>query len=71
MTAPTVFCEECREYKPYTVSEHETFGVLRGRTYTYIGKEAHCSVCGAVVYIPELSDYNLTALYNVFRKDGN
>ena len=63
-----VFCEECRNDVEYTVSSVPMIGTIKGREYSYTGMEARCADCGSLVYVPEISDNNLEALYRVFRK---
>ena len=62
-----VYCEECREEKLYTVSEVKKKGILKGQEYEYRGKIAHCNDCGQEVYVEEINDYNLRALYDRYR----
>lgn len=61
------FCEECRNDVQYTLKETELTGTIKGVEYHYIGKEEYCADCGALVYVPEINDYNLKALYDVYR----
>lgn len=65
-----VFCEECRNDVEYTVSSVPMVGTIRGREYSYTGMEARCADCGSLVYVPEISDANLEALYHVFREEN-
>ncbi|MCI7443156.1 MAG: hypothetical protein MSA89_08760, partial [Clostridium sp.] len=46
-------------------------GTIKGVEYHYTGKEAHCIDCDALVYVPEINDYNLKALYDVYRATNN
>ena len=62
------FCENCREEVSYTVTFAPMSGTIRGTKYPYSGKEATCSNCGAPVYVAEINDFNLKALYDEFRK---
>ena len=41
-----------------------------GKKYSYTGMEARCVNCGSLVYISEISDANLEALYHIFQ-EGN
>jgi hypothetical protein len=43
-------------------------GTIKGVEYHYTGKEARCSRCNARVYVPEVVDLNLKALYDVYRQ---
>lgn len=68
MNERIVFCEECRNDVSYTVIEKQMTGTIKDEKYIYMGKEAHCSECGFEVYVDEINDYNLRALYDQYRK---
>ncbi len=68
MSDKKVFCEECRNDVSYVVKEVPMSGTLREHSYSYIGKEARCVDCGSLIFVPELSDSNLRALYDEYRK---
>lgn len=68
MKTDKVLCEECRNNVDYTVSTVPMVGTIKGEEYHYTGSKARCADCGALVYVPELSDANLKALYDVYRK---
>lgn len=68
MTKKYTFCEECRDDVTYRIIEHDMVGEIKGEEYHYLGKEAICDNCGAYVYVPEINDYNLEALYDEYRK---
>lgn len=71
MIANLVFCEECRNDVEYVIVEVQMSGSIKGKEYNYAGKEARCVHCGNVLFVDEINDYNLTALYNIFRdKNG-
>lgn len=70
MNTKTVFCEECRNDVEYIESTVPMVGRIKEKEYHYTGREAHCANCGAEVFIPELSDINLRALYDVYRKEN-
>ena len=63
-----VFCEECRNNVGYIVSSVSMIGTIKGREYSYTGMEARCVDCGSLVYVPEISDNNLEALYRIFQE---
>lgn len=65
-----VFCEECRNDVDYIITSVPMSGTIKEKEYHYIGKEARCADCGALLFIPELSDHNLRALYDVFRREN-
>jgi uncharacterized phage-associated protein len=65
------FCEECRKDVIYRVEEILLTNELKGEAYEFIGKKAICIKCGAEVYIAEIEDYNLNALYDAYREKNN
>lgn len=70
MNTKKTFCEECRNDVDYAVSSAKLTGRIKDKEYHYVGKEAHCADCGAPVFVQELSDFNLRALYDVYRKEN-
>ncbi|MDO4982186.1 MAG: DUF4065 domain-containing protein [Eubacteriales bacterium] len=64
------FCEECRNDVAFVETAVSMVGTIKDKAYHYVGKEAHCADCGAELFIPEFIDYNLRALYDVFRKEN-
>ena len=68
MDTNKTFCEECRNDVDYTVTTVLMTGTIKGKQYCYAGKEAHCIDCGSIVFVPELIDANLEALYEEYRK---
>lgn len=70
MNTKKTFCEECRNDVDYAVTSVELAGKIKEKEYCYIGKEARCPDCGAPVFVQEISDFNLRALYDVYRKEN-
>lgn len=70
MTENLVFCEECRDDVEYTVVEVPMVGTIKGAKYRYTGKEARCNGCNTQIYVPEINDANLKALYDVYRQEN-
>ena len=70
MTEKLAFCENCRDDVEYTTTEKPMTGTLRGKEYRYIGKEAKCNRCNSEIYVAEVMDFNLKALYDVYRKEN-
>jgi len=70
MNTKKTFCEECRNDVDYSVFSARLSGKIKGKEYVYNGKETYCANCGAPVYVPEISDYNLKALYDSYRKEN-
>lgn len=70
MNMKKIFCEECRNDVNCIETSAPMVGTIKEKAYRYVGKEAHCVDCGSQLFIPELSDYNLRALYDVYRKEN-
>ncbi|MBD5548241.1 MAG: DUF4065 domain-containing protein [Lachnospiraceae bacterium] len=70
MNIKKVFCEECRNDVSYVETFVPMVGTIKEKGYCYVGKEAHCADCGSQLFIPELSDFNLRTLYDVYRKEN-
>lgn len=60
------FCEECRKDVVYSVTSISIKGTLKGEEYNYTRKKAVCTECGAEVYVGEIEDENLKALYDAY-----
>lgn len=71
MSESKVFCEECRDDVSYTITEKLMEGCIKNEKYSYMGREAHCMECGSEIYLAEVNDFNLQALYNVYRKKND
>lgn len=63
-----VFCERCRSDAAFTVIEKQMEGMIKGEGYSYLGKEAYCVNCGSEIYVDEINDFNLKALYDQYRE---
>lgn len=68
MNEKTTFCEECRKDVAYSIESASMKNILKGEEYIYTGKKAMCFECNAEVYVAEIEDENLKALYNAYRK---
>lgn len=66
-----VFCEECRKDVNFVVNEKQMIATIKGETYNYNGKIAHCLDCNSEIYVDEINDFNLKALYDEYRKKNN
>lgn len=71
MSEKKVFCEECRSDIVFTVTEKQMEANIKGEKYIYMGKEAHCADCGSEIYVDEINDFNLKALYDVYREKND
>ncbi|NLE14150.1 MAG: DUF4065 domain-containing protein [Clostridiales bacterium] len=65
------FCENCRAENEYVIEKREMSGDIRGERYSFRGSEAVCKVCGEPVWIPEIEDANLKAVYDVYREKND
>ncbi|MDD2484723.1 MAG: DUF4065 domain-containing protein [Eubacteriales bacterium] len=68
MTNRIVFCPECRQDVRFSIKEKSDSAELKGEVFEFVSKTAFCEDCGAEVYVPEIEDENLKALYNVYRQ---
>lgn len=71
MSERKVFCEECRNDATFSVAEIQMAGTIKGEKHKYWGKEACCVDCGSELYVGEINDYNLKALYDEYRKKND
>lgn len=71
MSERKVFCEECRNNVTFTINEKKMEGTIKGEKYSYIGKEAYCVDCRSEIYVAQVNDFNLKALYDVYREKNN
>ena len=68
MNRNKTFCEECRRDVEYMVETATIKGKLKGEEYEYTGKKAVCTECGSEVYVADIEDENLKALYDTYVK---
>jgi putative zinc finger/helix-turn-helix YgiT family protein len=68
MNGQKIFCKKCRNDVDYVVTTVPMTGTIRDREYSYTGKEARCTNCGSLIFVPKLSDTNLQTLYDVYRQ---
>jgi putative zinc finger/helix-turn-helix YgiT family protein len=68
MNERKVFCEECRNDVTYTVDKKLMEGTIKGEIYSYLGETAKCNDCNSEIYVEEINDYNLKALYDKYRE---
>ena len=70
MVFEKVFCENCRNDVEYNVIEEQMIGTIKGEIYTYTGKVAKCKECNSDIFVNSINDYNLKALYDVYREEN-
>lgn len=66
-----VFCENCRKDVEYVEKEVAMEGTLKGEKYQYNGKSAYCGECDTDIYVAEIEDNNLKALYTAYRNKNS
>ncbi|MGL5978322.1 MAG: type II toxin-antitoxin system antitoxin SocA domain-containing protein [Erysipelotrichaceae bacterium] len=71
MNERKVFCEECRDDVTFLVTDTKMDGTIKGEAYSYLGKIARCVDCNSELYVEEVNDYNLKALYDKYREKQN
>lgn len=71
MNEKMTFCEECRAERVYCSEEISLKSSLKGEEYSYIGEKATCVECGLEVYVAEIEDANLKALYDAYRQKND
>ncbi len=64
------YCEQCDEFVSLKIIDCEREGTIDGRRYGYSGQTALCEHCGGEIWLPELNDANLAALYRVYRREN-
>lgn len=62
------FCPECRKDVSCNIEEVMLRDTLKGEVYEYAGLKATCPDCESNLYIAEIEDYNLKALYDSYRE---
>ncbi|UNC91299.1 type II TA system antitoxin MqsA family protein [Candidatus Contubernalis alkaliaceticus] len=68
MMEKMTFCETCRKEEPYFLKTVTMKNNLKGEEYEYAGNQAFCSKCYDEVYVAEIEDGNLKALYDAYRQ---
>ncbi len=68
MSTQSVFCPECRQDVKYSVKENKETAVLKGEVFEFTAHTAFCEKCGGEIYVAELEDANLKALYDAYRQ---
>jgi len=65
------FCEYCTNKNQYKINEINKTSRLKDEDIDYEAKEAICNSCGNEIFVSDICDYNLTNLYEEFRKKHN
>lgn len=62
------FCDICKQTVKYRLSVANFTTTVNGKEYYYIGQEAHCFECGALVDVPEINEYNMSKFKEACKK---
>jgi len=62
------FCEYCMKENEYRVCKINKTSILNGEEINYTTKEAICNSCGNDIFVSDICDYNLEALYKEYRR---
>jgi ferredoxin len=65
------FCEVCRRDVTFSLESVIEKTTLRGGEYVYPCKKAFCSTCRNEVFVHEVEDDNLKALYDAYREKNH
>ncbi len=63
------FCPECRQDVNCIIENKMLTATLKGKKYRFKGWEVVCPKCGEELYIGDLWDANLKALYDEYVKE--
>ena len=67
----TYFCDNCRsDVETYDLFMMPMTATINGVEYKYVGRMARCTKCGGEISVPEIIDFNLSAISEVM-KNGN
>lgn len=67
----TYFCDNCRsDVETYDLFMMPMTATINGVEYKYVGRMARCTKCGSEIFVPEIIDFNLSAISEVM-KNGN
>ena len=69
MKKEKVICIHCRDYVNYTVTEVDDVCIFRGESIPYVRKDPLCDVCGNIVFVEEIEDYNVQEPLRLYKKD--
>lgn len=65
------FCEYCMKENEYKVHKINKTSILSGEEINYMTKEVVCNSCENDIFVSDICDYNLKALYKEYRKKHN
>lgn len=62
------FCEYCMNENEYKINNLNKISILKDEETIYEAKEAICNICGNEIFVSDICDYNLVALYEKYKK---
>lgn len=65
------YCHKCQQTLKCAIKAVNLTTTISGVDYHYIGQEARCTVCGEIVDVPEVNDFNAKAFSDEFQRKGN
>jgi len=67
MNNNATFCENCRQDVSYSVTKKATVSSFKGEDVEFEETAALCNQCGSAVFVGDIMDSNLKALYDAYR----
>lgn len=65
-----VLCENCLEEAIYNVVDEDQITHIKGIPVHYKGKRAYCGVCGQMVFVNDVLEYNKQKYYAAFAQQN-
>lgn len=65
-----VLCENCLEEANYIVVDEDQLTHIKGIPVRYQGKRAYCGVCGQMVFVNDVLEYNKQKCYAAFAQQN-
>lgn len=65
-----VLCENCLEEANYNVVDEDQITHIKGIPVHYKGKRAYCGVCGQMVFVNDVLEYNKQKCYATFAQQN-
>lgn len=65
-----VLCENCLEESNYIVVDEDQITHIKGIPVHYKGKRAYCGVCGQMVFVNDVLEYNKQKCYATFAQQN-
>lgn len=66
------FCDNCRsDIETYDLFMMPMTATINGVEYKYVGRMARCTKCGGEIFVPEIIDFNLSAISEVMKNGSD